>query len=65
MMDHFGDHVLCCHKLRIYARYNEIRNELAAVRGVLNLRVDVEKGPEASLLRHGDVLVHGLFDKPL
>ena len=33
MTDHFGDHMLCCHKLGIYARHNEIRNELAAVCG--------------------------------
>ena len=28
-------------------------------------RVDIEKGPDGSLLRPGDVLVHGLVDEPL
>ena len=30
-MDGFGDHVLSCHKLGIYARHNEVRNELASL----------------------------------
>ena len=65
MMDNTGDHVLCCHKLGIYARHNEIRNELADLCGDLNLRADIEKGPDGSLLRPGDVVVHGRFDEPL
>ena len=64
-MDGFGDHVLSCHKLGIYARHNEVRNELASLCSDLNLHVEVEKGPEGSLLRPGDVLVHGLVDEPL
>ena len=43
-MDGFGDHVLSCHKLGIYARHNEVRNELASLWSDLNLRVEVEKG---------------------
>ena len=64
-MDGYGDHVLSCHKLGIYARHNEILNELANICGDLNLQVEVEKGPDGSLLRPGDVLVHGLVDEPL
>ena len=48
-MDGYGDHVLSCHKLGIYARHNEVRNELANLCGDLNLRVEVEKGPGACL----------------
>ena len=65
MMDNTGDHVLCCHKLGIYAWHNEIRNELADLCGDLNLRADIEKGPDGSLLRPDDVVVHGRFDEPL
>ena len=36
-MDCYGDHVLSCHKLGIYARHNEVRNELASICGDLNL----------------------------
>ena len=61
-MDGHGDHVLSCHKLGIYARHNEIRNELANICGDLNLKVEAEKGRDGSLL---DVLVHGLVDEPL
>ena len=50
-MDGFGDHVLSCHKLGIYARHNEVRNELASLCSDLSLHVEVEKGPEGSLLR--------------
>ena len=64
-MDAFGDHVLSCHKLGIYARHNEVRNELASLCADLNLQVELEKGPEGSSLRPGDVLVHGLVDVPL
>ena len=64
-MDGFGDHVLSCHKLGTYARHNEVRNELASICSDLNLRVEVEKGPDGSVLRPGDVLVHGLVDVPL
>ena len=64
-MDAFGDHVFSCHKLGIYARHNEVRNELAGVCADLNLQVELEKGPDGSSLRPGDVLVHGLADVPL
>ena len=50
-MDGFGDHVLSCHKLGIYARHNEVRNELAGIYSELNLRVEVEQGPDGSSLR--------------
>ena len=65
MMDNSGDHVLCCHKLGSYARHNEIRNELADLCSDLNLHVDVEKGPNGTLLRPADVLVHGFVDEAL
>ena len=64
-MDAYGDHVLSCHKLGIYARHNEVRNELASLCGDLSLKVEMEKGPDGSSLRPGDVLVHGLVDVPL
>ena len=57
--------MLGCHKLGVYARHNEVRNELASICGDLSLRVELEKGPEGSSLRPGDVLVHGLADVPL
>ena len=57
--------MLSCHKLGIHARHNEVRNELASLCSDLSLHVEVEKGPEGSLLRPGDVLVHGLVDEPL
>ena len=56
-MDNSGDHVLCCHKLGICARRKETRNEPASLCGGLKLRVDMEKGPDGSLLRPGDVLL--------
>ena len=42
-----------------------MRNELASLCSDLDLRVEVEKGPDGSELRPGDVLVHGLIDEPL
>ena len=62
MMDNSVDHVLCCHKLGIYARHNIIRNELVDLCWGLSLHVDIEKGPDGSLLWPGDVLVHGIVD---
>ena len=62
MMNNSGDHVLCCHKLGIYARHNEIRNELADLCSDLNLHVDVEKGPDGTLLRTADVCMHLLMN---
>ena len=64
-MDCFGDHVLSCHKLGIYARHNKVRNELASICGEIDLRVELEQGPGGSPLRPGDVLVHGLDADPL
>ena len=64
-MDSFGDHALSCHTLGIYARHNEVRNELESLCSDFALHVEVEKGREGSLLRPGDVLVHGLVDEPL
>ena len=64
-MDCFGDHVLCCHKLGIYARHNEERNEFASLCLELNLPIAIEDGPLGSSLRPADVLVHGLDGQPL
>ena len=65
VMYNSGDYVLCCRKQDIYARHNEIRNELADLCSDLNLHVDVEKGPNGTLLRPADVLVHGFVDEAL
>ena len=59
-MDVFGDHVLCCSALGVYARHNELRNEFAFLCMGLNLRVEFEQGPPGSLIRLADVLIHGL-----
>ena len=54
------------HKLGAYARHNEVRNGLASICNDLNLHVEVTNGgPDGSLLRPVDVLVHGLVDEPL
>ena len=50
---------------RFTAMEAEVRNELASICGELNLRVELEQGPEGSSLRPGDVLVHGLDAEPL
>ena len=42
-----------------------MRNELASLCGDLNVQVEMEKGPDGSSLRPGDVLVHGFVDVPL
>ena len=54
------------HKLGAYARHNEVCNGLASICNDFNLRVEVTNwGPDGSLLRPVDVLVHGLVDEPL
>ena len=44
-------------KLGICARHKETRNELANLCCDFKLRVDMEKGPDGSLLRPRDVLL--------
>ena len=65
MMDCFGDHVLCCNKLGINARHNEVRNEFASLCLELNLSIAIEDGLLGSSRRPADVLVHGLYGQPL
>ena len=57
-MDPFGDHVLCCSSLGLYARHNDLLDEFASLCMEVGLSVEVEKGP--GMLRPADVLVHGL-----
>ena len=64
-MDALGDHALCCHPLGIYNRHNELRNEFALLCKELGLQVDLEKGPEGSILRPADALVQGLDNSPI
>ena len=64
-MDALEDHVLCCHPLGIYNRHNELRNEFALLYKELGLQVELEKGPEGSILRPADALVQGLDVSPI
>ena len=61
-MDPVGDHALCCCKLGVYARHNDLRDAFAALCVELGLAVELEKGPEG--LRPADVLVHGFDNSP-
>ena len=62
-MDPVGDHALCCTKLGLYARHNDLRDEFAALCTEAGLVVELEKGPDT--LRPADVLVHGIDNSPL
>ena len=64
-MDCFGDHALSCSTLGSYARHNDLRNKFASLCQNAGLRVEVEKGPDGSLERPADVLVHGLERSPV
>ena len=55
----------CCHPLGIYNRHNELRNEFALLCKELGLHVELEKGPEGSILRPADALVQGLDNSPI
>ena len=59
-MEEFGDHVICCKNMGIYARHNSLRNKFAALCKGLQLQVEVEEHPEGSRRRPADVLVSGL-----
>ena len=61
-MDPVGDHALCCAKLGLYARHNELRDAFAALCADTGLAVDLEKGPDN--LRPADVLVCGIEHSP-
>ena len=62
-MDPVGDHALCCAKLGVYARHNDLRDTFAALCVDAGLAVEIEQGPDG--LRPADVLVHGLDNSPL
>ena len=64
-MDALGDRALCCHPLGIYNRHNELRNEFSLLCKDLGLQVELEKGPEGSILRPADALVQGLDVSPV
>ena len=62
-VDPVGDHALCCAKLGVYARHNDLRDEFAALCVDSGLSVELETGPDH--LRPADVLVHGIENSPL
>ena len=61
-MDAAGDHALCCPNLGVYARHNDLRNQVAFLCSELGLKVELEKGPTGSTARPADLLVYGLSD---
>ena len=65
MMDVFGDHILCCPHLGLYARHNEIRNEFGSMCQDMGLQVEIEVSPADTTQRPADVLIHGLEGQPL
>ena len=58
LLDPVGDHALCCSKVGLYARHNDLRDEFAALCVEAGLALELEKGPDN--LRPADVLVHGI-----
>ena len=63
LMDPVGDYALCCSKVGLYARHNDLRDEFAVLCVEAGLAVELEKNPEN--LRPADVLVHGIDNSPL
>ena len=61
-IDGAGDHALCCPNLGVYARHNDLRNQVAFLCSELGLKVELEKGPTGSTARPADLLVYGLSD---
>ena len=57
-MDGLGDHVLCCSRLGIYARHNEVRNEFGSLCMDMGLQVVIEAGPVDTTERPADVIKH-------
>ena len=56
-MDPVGDRALCCAKIGLHARHNDLRDEFAALCVEADFPVELEKGPDS--LRPADVLMHG------
>ena len=64
-MDALGDHALSCYPFGIYNRHDELRNKFALLCKDLGVQVELEKGPEGSILRPADALVPGLDVSPV
>ena len=58
--DRHGDHALCCRKLGLYARHNDLCLQFSELCKEAGLQVEIEQGPADSLDRPADALVHGL-----